>query len=506
MAKYTAKKEKGTTYIFRDGDKCGYVKTHYDWDSKRKRDIPKIVVFIDNEKHETGYAFQNDLMRFINDTGELPISKFDGGGDVGEGKDIYMNRFKNLEKAFLAYKERKVILTKSELKKQITFSLSDIHESIIEGEDAQNLFLLVLKANKSLNEDDRIPINEYLKHNDKDNKSVNLRTTIWDLFRRNNLIDRSYPLPIKYSINPNDVGLENLFKNIVSQDDFRLNLIGINIEGNTVTGTDGHKMLHVVGEKRGDFEDGTYIISKHGSKVSGQSIGKKIDVKYPNWKAVVPSGCYNYTIVNLPFLYVILNNIYKNGLLHPVTNQFVLKVKAFGTDDNYFFGFNASLMLDIISSLLKSGIKESKMCFEGTSKAVIFTQPSVEWENYTKETILSENIFGLAMPIILYSHSSTNNLIIDLKDLFLAEVKPYSLEDFHLTKNDVFFSISPKNKVNKNENKKDLIEIKNEKTYLKEKIKAFDDMISLTDDKEEIRYLMDKIDAFTDMLSISDNS
>lgn len=415
--------------------------------------------------------------------------------------ELYTKRMKELREALDNYKERKVVLTKNELESQIHKALSDLVEYQFDSEDAQNLFMLVLSANKSLKGDDKVPVNEYLKaKGDNYEKAFELRTSLWDLFRTNGLIDRLYPLPIKYSISPNDVGLSNLFKNIVSQDDLRLNLIGVNIEGNTATGTDAHKMLHVVGERKGDFEDGTYIMSKYGSKVSGESFGKKIDVKYPNWKAVVPSLCDFHVIVNLPFLYAVLNNIYKNGLLNPITHQFVLKVKATGTDDNYFFGFNAHLMLELISALMMSGMKEAKMCFQGNSKAVIFTHPSVEWESYTKETILNENTFGLAMPLSIYDHTSTSNLIIDLKDMFLAEIKPYSLEEFYVTKDDIFYPMSSKEKPKKEVDKKNA---NDDKEFLKEKIKAFEDMLEvLTDGSQEKIFVQEKLDAFNDILDL----
>lgn len=73
IKKYSAKKEKGTIYIYENGVKFGYLKTQKIWNSVRKREEPKIIFYrlSDNQRFETNYTFQQDAFKYVNDTGEL---------------------------------------------------------------------------------------------------------------------------------------------------------------------------------------------------------------------------------------------------------------------------------------------------------------------------------------------------------------------------------------------------------------------------------------------------
>lgn len=418
-------------------------------------------------------------------------------------QEIYQYRVEELENAIYRYREKKVVLNERNLISEITKSIDTIYD--LSGEYAENILMLCLDANRWLKPEDRVNIQSFLSQEKEDGSVVyKLNNNLWDVLKKHGNIDRKYPMPIDFSLNPTDSGFIKIYKNIVSDDSLRPAMTCVEIIGNTVTGTNAHIMLHLKFEKKANFEDGLYVISKQGEKATGESIGSKYQNKYPNWKAVVPKECVYSQVLNLPFAYNVINNFYKNGLLHPELNNFDI---VFNTDNQKTsVSLNARLLLDLFQSMMYAGMKDVKFCFESKSRAIIIVEPSVEWSAYSSDSVLSENNFGLIMPVML-NWSKVEVLTIDFKSPFEVEVQPYALEPFTLNKSDVFFpndkSISiPKEIKSKEETKKEDGENISESKFLKEKIEAFEDMLSLTDDDNEVKFLKEKIEAFNDMLEL----
>jgi hypothetical protein len=94
IKKYTAKKEQGNVFIYENGEKYGYLKTQYDWDSNAKKDKPYVAFYrlSDNKMFRTNYIFQKDAFQYVKDTGELFFELNDT--KMSEGGDIKSNYIK----------------------------------------------------------------------------------------------------------------------------------------------------------------------------------------------------------------------------------------------------------------------------------------------------------------------------------------------------------------------------------------------------------------------------
>lgn len=93
VKKYTVKKESGFVVIYENGERYGKLKTLYNWNKNMKRDMPYIAVirFKDNKKFDTTFGFQQDVFKYIKDTGELPFTEDKmkhGGSMYAEGGSV----------------------------------------------------------------------------------------------------------------------------------------------------------------------------------------------------------------------------------------------------------------------------------------------------------------------------------------------------------------------------------------------------------------------------------
>jgi len=97
----------------------------------------------------------------------------------------------------------------------------------------------------------------YHKYNE-DKPRFKIQDKVWSILKKLGLIKPIFILPIKYSINPKDEGLGKIMNSIVGHDDLRPMYQGMKISGNTAVSTDAHKLLHIKGNREGEFKDGIY--------------------------------------------------------------------------------------------------------------------------------------------------------------------------------------------------------------------------------------------------------
>ncbi len=102
------------------------------------------------------------------------------------------------------------------------------------------------------------------------------------------LVNDKLPKKVDFKIDPNDKGLSDVFKKIVSDDDLRPLLTGIEFDNYGVVGTDAHKLLFISGKA-----------TKKGTFHIGKQIGVKIDGKYPLYQRVIPIQVIDGSIVTL---------------------------------------------------------------------------------------------------------------------------------------------------------------------------------------------------------------
>jgi hypothetical protein len=155
---------------------------------------------------------------------------------------------------------------------------------------------------------------------------IELNKSIWSILIKNNLIKKSNVKRVDYYISPFSLGLDKIFKKIVSDDDLRPSLTGINFENGTATGTDAIKLLHIVAQNNSErnYEtDGNYYLVSDLEKVYNkldtdktfkkyyEGVGE-IDQKFPKWLPIAPQDYLFYKSFDLHYLNNILINLYKN--------------------------------------------------------------------------------------------------------------------------------------------------------------------------------------------------
>jgi hypothetical protein len=252
---------------------------------------------------------------------------------------------------------------------------------------------------------------------------VSLNKSIWSILIKNNLIKKSSAKRIDYEISPFNTGLDKIFNKIVLDDDLRPNLTGINYEDGTATGTDAHKLLHIVSENKNYFkDDGNYYlisdIEKTYNKLQPKETLKeyykrlgKIDQKFPNWLYIVPSDYEFYKSFDLDYLNNTLLTLYKNKLTNPQTNAVAFEFDT--KDGKYHIGLNAELLSDLCESMIMAGERMVNFYFSSPRKAVVIINDKIKFHQKTTKDFFMKNTFGLVMPIMLnvYEDSVDEDLL-----------------------------------------------------------------------------------------------
>jgi len=226
---------------------------------------------------------------------------------------------------------------------------------------------------------------------------------------------KAYNVPsVPYAINPLNEGLDEIFQDIVGKDEFREAMSGVDFVGNTATGTDAHKLLHLVGKREGKFKDGNYylfstmenewskdkILSKEMSVAEYYKNFSLIGLKFPNWIAVVYKNFSHKQEFNLPTLYDILNSLVVSKLLNKEHNGIIIELNT--KDGAYQISFNAKIFRSLIKSLIMAGITNTTGYFRLPNNGVTILDSSLRFPNENKrDEFFTENSFGLVMPIML---------------------------------------------------------------------------------------------------------
>jgi DNA repair protein RadC len=229
---------------------------------------------------------------------------------------------------------------------------------------------------------------------------------------------KAYNVPsVSYAINPLNEGLDEIFQDIVGKDEFREAMSGVDFVGNTATGTDAHKLLHLVGKREGKFKDGNYylfstmenewskdkILSKEMSVAEYYKQRSLIEQRFPNWIAVVYNNFSHKQEFNLPTLYDVVNSLVVSKLLNKKTNAIIIELNT--KDGAYQIGFNAKIFRSVIKSLMMAGITDATGYFRLPYHGVTILDSSLRFPNENKRDefyeFFTENSFGLVMPIML---------------------------------------------------------------------------------------------------------
>jgi hypothetical protein len=413
-----------------------------------------------------------------------------------------VEKIKDLE---LQYKSDKSLATKKELEYRINDLLRDVDKENSE----ENTFILknILPITTSIFSG--FGISEMLLEEPR----MKVSKSIYGILLEKNLIKRSNIKALDYVINPKNKDLEKIFKNIVSDDDLRPTMTGLSFEGNFVTGTDAHKLLHLEGKRVGDFKDGIYkLISKVEKDYSKSGLTatlrfeeyyktfSEIDGKYPNYIQVVPKFYSYEKQFDLHYLNDVLKTIYKNKLTNPTTNNVVFE---FDTEDGVFrIGFNAEFLSDSCESLIMAGENLVDFYFTTPSKAIVILSKDKKFPTEKKaDTFFKNNTFCIVMPVMIrdyYGKELEENLfnypLIKYNDVYDFDIKIGDSPSYNL--------IEGENRANSKKEAKTQAKTESKADLYKQLIEGYELALEMETNKEKIKMYQDLIEGYKLLLDL----
>jgi hypothetical protein len=328
---------------------------------------------------------------------------------------------------------------------------------------------------------------------------IELNKSIWSILIKNNLIKKSNVKSVDYYISPFSLGLDKIFKKIVSEDDLNPKMQGINFENGTATGTDAHKLLHIVAQNNSQHNyetNGNYYLVSYLEKVYNklntditfkkyyEGVGD-IDQKFPKWLPVAPQDYEFYKSFDLHYLNSILLTLYKNKVTNGQTNAVAF---IFDTKEGKFnIGLNAEFLSDLCESMIMAGEQMVNFYFSAPTRAVVIINDKIKFPKKADEDFYMRNNFGLIMPVYLDEGSvneSYNQPIIKYNDTY----------DF-----DISIGISPSYNLIQGEKKTNATkETKTESRadLYKQLIEGYELSLEMETDKKKIKMYNDLIEGY----------
>lgn len=328
---------------------------------------------------------------------------------------------------------------------------------------------------------------------------VELNKSLWSILIKGDLIKKSTAKRVDYMISPFSTGLDKIFKKIVSDDDLNPKLQGINYDNGTATGTDAHKLLHIVSDNNSQVNyetNGNYYLVSDIEKVYNklqpnetfkqyyEKVGD-IGQKFPNWIKIVPQDYEFYKSFDLGYLNEILLTIYKNKLANSITNAVAFEFDT--KDGKFYIGFNTELLSNLCESMIMAGERMVNFYFISPTRGIIIMNQQIKFPKIAKEDFYMKNNFGLAMPVMLDESSVNEGVNYPL-------IKYNDTYDF-----DIRIGISPSYNLIQGENKTNAV--KENKTESKadtyrQLIEGYELALEIETDKKKIKMYRDLIEGY----------
>ena len=328
---------------------------------------------------------------------------------------------------------------------------------------------------------------------------IELNTSVWSILVKNNLIKKSTAKRVDYTISPFSTGLDKIFKKIVSQDDLNPKMQGINYEDGTATGTDAHKLLHIVADNNSQVNyetNGNYYLVSDMEKIYNkletditfkkyyQNVGE-IDQKFPKWLPIVPQDYEFYKSFDLDYLNSILLTLSKNKVVNSITNAVVFQ---FDTKDGSFnIGLNAEILSDLCEAMIMAGERMVNIYFSSPFRAVVIMSDNIKFPKKATEDFYMKNNFGLIMPVRLDEGSvneSYNQPIIKYNDTYDFDIRIGISPSYNLIQGE---NKTNSKKESKTESKSDLY---------RQLIEGYELSLEIETDKKKIKMYQDLIEGY----------
>jgi hypothetical protein len=251
-----------------------------------------------------------------------------------------------------------------------------------------------------------------------------LDKSVWSILIKNKLVKYTNTKSLEYYISPYSEGLEKIFKKIVGDDDLRPLMQSIEFKDGNTTGTDAHKLLHIVGDnsnKNNFKKDGLFLLYSEIEKTYNNLKNKdSIDISlkeyyekvgeiygnYPNWYRILPNDYSFYKKFDLKYLNGVLVTLLKNKILNQATNIFAFEFDT--KDGKYHIGFNAEILSELLQSMIMAGENVVNFYFNLPSQGVVILNHNLKYPSSKQvNKFFKENNFGICMPMNLYLHEDS---------------------------------------------------------------------------------------------------
>jgi hypothetical protein len=331
---------------------------------------------------------------------------------------------------------------------------------------------------------------------------VELNKSLWSILIKGDLIKKSTAKRVDYTISPFSTGLDKIFKKIVSDDDLNPKLQGINFEDGTATGTDAHKLLHIVADNNSQVNyetNGNYYLVSDMEKIYNkynkdetdktfkeyyEKVGD-IGQKFPIWIKIVPQDYLFYKSFDLDYLNSVLLTLYKNKLANTQTNAVAFE---FDTKDGKFhIGFNTELLSNLCESMIMAGERMVNFYFISPTRGIVIMNQQIKFPKIAKEDFYMKNNFGLAMPVMLDESSvneGVNYPLIKYNDTYDFDIRIGASPSYNLVQGE---NKTNAVKENKTESKSD--------TY-RQLIEGYELALEIETDKKKIKMYNDLIEGY----------
>jgi hypothetical protein len=341
---------------------------------------------------------------------EMKNRKFNGGGNINDNDmEEYNDLKKNIEQSIVEYELNKKKLQKDNLFNAIADGFKFIQESDAFNPNNANykkdyqeqirtqLFPLVIEAQSYLPRNSKYVIGdidygytEFIKFLPKSYFDFLPSKSIKNI-KVKTLLEKPYP------INYTNENLQKIFSQWIGDDDLRLKLQGIYFDKYGATGTDAHKLLHLVGEKPKDYKED--VIYK------GTDI---IDEKFPNYRQVSNILLDEIlTPIDCQIMLNALETLIDSACLNLVTHQIVIK------KGDRHIGLNAEFLVINFRTWLQLGV--SKVNFWNKQDEYTYSKQAILFTDANESLVAQDGMsYTLIMPVMLLKE--TFSTYIDIID------------------------------------------------------------------------------------------
>ena len=388
------------------------------------------------EKKEIFYAYTNGKKYEIKAYDNLTYESFTNGSSNGSGsalnrEDLKRTLYKKIEGSklidginYIIVKddilgEKEYDYTDYESVKELTKSLIEKYNNEVDSTGKKNkgtkiniearidsLFRLVdenpskylqdfIDFNNSLPKSFSISANiifEKFDYSSNDNIINYLVETKKNPFDFYNISPYKLPKTKNFKVSPNDKVFMGIHDDFIGNDFLRPIMTGTYFSEKGVVSTNAHILLFTKNRGGEESFEGVYC---HTKKCIEESKDGKIEGKFPNYEAVIPSTQDYTKNVNAEYLLTYLKNANKYRLFNSVTHASILYFET--SEGTYKIGVNTELLSSCIEAMIELGHKEISLNFTAPNRAITIT-PRGKTNEDARDL---KTDFALCMPVMI---------------------------------------------------------------------------------------------------------